>query len=57
MIKSKQENVFKKNLKIKDVYFFLFVMKYSKKGFFELFFVIWIHPMVLRGMELQENEI
>ena len=57
MIKSKQENVFKKNLKIKDVYFFLFVMKYSKKGFFELFFVIWIHSMVLRGMELQENEI
>ena len=57
MIKSKQENVFKKNLKIKDVYFFLFVMKYSKKYFFELFFVIWIHPMVLRGMELQENEI
>ena len=57
MIKSKQENVFKKNLKIKDVYFFLFVMKYSKKDFFELFFVIWIHPMVLSGMELQENEI
>ena len=49
--------MFKKNLKIKDVYFFLFVMKYSKKDFFELFFVIWIHSMVLRGMELQENEI